>query len=177
MLEFLGRRNPRMPDGNGWFWGCNFSPVAKELKTVHIDCITSWFADNNGAASSFESIDNFFEDLSRFWPDFGYIPKPSKSILIVHPYKMEDANVFFNVVGFCGFQITTGSRYLGDFIVNKGSRDVWLLKKMSDWEASIMDISDTAHKFPQSAFVGLQKSLQHEWGFVQQVVPDIGPQF
>ena len=48
---------------------------------------------------------------------------------------------------------------------------------MSDWEASILDISDTAHKFPQSAFAGLQKSLQHEWGFVQRVVPDIGPQF
>lgn len=68
---------------------------------------------------------------------------------------------------------TSAASSVGDEV----SRDAWLSKKMSDWEASVLDISDTAHKFPQSAFAGLQKSLQHEWGFVQRVVPDIGPQF
>ena len=158
-------------------YGIAVLPLAKELKSVHIDNTISLFADDLSAAGLFESINNFFDDLCRLGPDFGYFPEPTKSNLIVHPHEIQDATVFFNIVNVRGFQITTGSRYLGGFIGDEGSRDAWLTKKLSDWEGNILDISAAAHKFPQSAYAGLQKSLQHEWGFVQRVVPDIGPQF
>ena len=34
-----------------------------------------------------------------------------------------------------------------------------------------------ARKHPQSAYAGLQKSLQQEWAFVERVTPGIGNEF
>ena len=38
-------------------------------------------------------------------------------------------------------------------------------------------LSGVSRKHPQSAYAGLYKSLQQEWEFVQQVIPDIGDAF
>ena len=38
-------------------------------------------------------------------------------------------------------------------------------------------LTGVAHKHPQSAYTGLQKSLQQEWAFVQRVTPGVGETF
>ena len=38
-------------------------------------------------------------------------------------------------------------------------------------------LAGVARKHPQSAYAGLQKSLQQEWSFVQRVTPGIGNAF
>ena len=38
-------------------------------------------------------------------------------------------------------------------------------------------LSGVSRKHPQSAYAGLQKSIQQEWAFVQQVTPGIGDAF
>ena len=38
-------------------------------------------------------------------------------------------------------------------------------------------LSGVARKHPQSVYAGLQKSLQQEWAFVQQVTPGISDAF
>ena len=38
-------------------------------------------------------------------------------------------------------------------------------------------LAGVALKHPQSAYVGLQKSLQQEWAFVQRVTPGVGAAF
>ena len=41
----------------------------------------------------------------------------------------------------------------------------------------MLELVDAARKYPQSAYAGLQKSLQHKWAFLQRVLPDIGDHF
>ena len=41
------------------------------------------------------------------------------------------------------------------------------------WSNSIEMISRAAIKFPQAAYVGLQRSLQAEWQFIQRTTPDL----
>ena len=36
-----------------------------------------------GSAGHFDEIEAFFKELAKFRPDFGYLPEPSKSVLIV----------------------------------------------------------------------------------------------
>ena len=48
---------------------------------------------------------------------------------------------------------------------------------MEGWAESIRTLSGVARKHPQSAYAGLQKSLQKEWAFVQRVTPGIGDAF
>ena len=38
-------------------------------------------------------------------------------------------------------------------------------------------LAAVSHKHPQSAYVGLQKSLQQEWAFLQRVTPGVGEAF
>ena len=48
---------------------------------------------------------------------------------------------------------------------------------MEGWADSVRILAGVANKHPQSAYAGLQKSLQQEWAFVQRVTPGIGDAF
>ena len=158
-------------------YGVGILPLIRQLKAAHPSCIQPWYADDAGSAGTFESIDHFFADLVKIGPDFGYFPEPSKSVLIVRPSEIQHARFFFNDQRRRGFQITTGHRYLGGFIGDLKTRDEWLSTRLSDWTSGILELADAAQKYPQSAYAGLQKSLQHEWAFLQRVLPDIGNHF
>ena len=43
--------------------------------------------------------------------------------------------------------------------------------------AAIEDLSEVAKIFPQSAYCGLVKSLQHEWNFLLRAIPNIAENF
>ena len=68
-----------------------------------------------------------------------------------------------------GLQIMTGSRQLGGFIQDGAAEKRRLHRKVGGWAESVRTISGVAHKHPQSAYAGLQKSLHHDWSFVQRV--------
>ena len=42
-----------------------------------------------------------------------------------------------------------------------------------NWTTTINDLSQVATVYPQTAYTGLSKSLQHEWAYIQRVIPNI----
>ena len=76
-----------------------------------------------------------------------------------------------------GMNIVAGGRYLGGFVGNRAAEDSWLAEKVQGWTESVKTFPGVARKHPQPAYSGLQKSLQQEWAFVQQVTPGIGDAF
>ena len=56
---------------------------------------------------------------------------------------------------------------MGGF-VGEGQEE-WIEKKIDGWVNSIKKLAEISCFIPQSTFVGLQRSLQHEWVFVQRV--------
>jgi hypothetical protein len=67
---------------------------------------------------------------------------------------------------------------LGAFIGDDIALCSWLLKKTKNWEEVVTDLVLVTPNFPQTAYAGLQKSLQQEWQFVQRVTKGIaGPEF
>jgi hypothetical protein len=75
------------------------------------------------------------------------------------------------------FEVRTGHRYLGGFIGEDDALREWLREKPKHWEEAVADLATVAPNFPQTAYAGLQKSLQQEWQFVQRVTQGIGPEF
>jgi hypothetical protein len=73
--------------------------------------------------------------------------------------------------------VQTGSRYLGGYIGSKADRELWVQEKVTFWTSAVTDLAFAALSHPQTAFAGLQKSLQHEWQFIQRVIDDIGDCF
>ena len=76
-----------------------------------------------------------------------------------------------------GIQVVTGSRYLGGFVVEREADARWIQENVEGWTESVRTLSGVSCKHPQSAYVGLQKSLQQEWAFMQRVTPVIGDAF
>ena len=44
---------------------------------------------------------------------------------------------------------------------------------LEGWRDSVTILSGVARQRPQTTYAGMQKSLQHEWAFVQRVTPYI----
>ena len=74
-------------------------------------------------------------------------------------------------------QVVTGSQYLGGFVGERSAEVGWIKAKVEGWAESVRTLAGVARKHPQSAYAGLQKSLQQEWSFVQRVTPGIGDAF
>ena len=73
--------------------------------------------------------------------------------------------------------MVTGHRYLGGYIRDGEAEQGWLKDKIQGWAESVKILAGFAQKHPQSAYAGLQKSLQKEWDFVQRVTPGVGDAF
>jgi hypothetical protein len=149
-------------------------PLTRRLQREfpHVD--HSWYADDAAGGGTFHHLRDAFHRLKECGPQYGYHPEPTKSILIVSQRNLEKATAFF---AGSGFRVCTGERYLGGFIGETQERDKWLKGKTDAWENSIQQLSDVAGAYPQSAYAGLQKSIQAEWTFVQRVVRGVGPKF
>ena len=50
-------------------------------------------------------------------------------------------------------------------------------RKITGWAESVETLAGASRKHPQSAYSGLQKSLQQDWAFVQRVTPGISDAF
>jgi hypothetical protein len=155
-------------------YGLGILPLIRKLKAEFMQVKQPWYADDAGAGGNFRSIRHFFLRLQEISPDFGYFPEPSKSILIVRNHNLEKARTAFADLK---FQITTGSRYLGGFVGEEEALRSWIKEKTTLWTPAIHEIASASKNFPQSAYAGLQKSLQQEWQFVQRVVKDSGGSF
>ena len=107
-------------------------------------------------------------------PARGYYPEPTKIVLVVAPGNVARAEEHFRGLG---IKVVTGHRYLGGYIGDKEAEGRWLVEKIKGWTESVEILAGVSRKHPQSAYAGLQKSLQQEWAFVQQVTPGVGDSF
>ena len=59
-----------------------------------------------------------------------------------------------------GIQVVTGHRYLGGFIGDREAEKRWLDDNITGWAESVETLAGISRKHPQSAYSGLQESLQ-----------------
>eukprot|EP00978_Attheya_sp_CCMP212_P028186 scaffold96600_cov51-Attheya_sp.AAC.1 len=73
--------------------------------------------------------------------------------------------------------LTLGFKYLGGFVGSQAMQTEWIAEKVVEWEASVQILAKAARSCPQTSFAALQKSLQHEWQYLQRVTADIDADF
>ena len=59
-----------------------------------------------------------------------------------------------------GIKVVTGSRYLGGFVGEREAEASWIKEKVEGLDESFRTLAGVARKHLQSAYSGLQKSLQ-----------------
>eukprot|EP00957_Ditylum_brightwellii_P203250 15333888-Ditylum_brightwellii.AAC.1 len=109
--------------------------------------LAEWFADNAALAGFYMAIDHWFARLCEIGPPRGYIPEPSKSILITHS--------------------KAGNHYLGGYLGKKKLAQAYAEEKATNWVLSVDTFSDMMGQQPQAAFAGFAHSLQCKWAYLQ----------
>ena len=71
----------------------------------------------------------------------------------------------------------TENHYLGGFFGTEAEQTRWVGDKIEGWRDSVATLAGVARRHPQTAYAGLQKSLQQEWAFVQSITLGIGMAF
>ena len=155
-------------------YGLALLPLIRHLHSEHPHAAQQWYADDAGVAGSFDALQQYFASLQELGPKYGYYPSASKCILIVAPEHIASASESF---ADSQFQIKPGARYLGGFIGSQEAYTSWIGDKISFWTDAIGALAQAAHKYPQTTYAAMQKSLQQEWQYVQRVVKNTSNSF
>ena len=155
-------------------YGIATLPIIQKLKSLQLQALQIWYADDASIGGKFEVIKKLFQLLQTEGPKYGYFPEPKKCVLIVHPNAITHAKEYFKSLQ---FEISTGNRFLGGFIGDEEEMTRYVNKKIYSWTTAVEDLAFAAQHHPQTAYCGLTKSLQHEWNFLLRTVPNIAQNF
>eukprot|EP00957_Ditylum_brightwellii_P064722 4912222-Ditylum_brightwellii.AAC.1 len=79
----------------------------------------------------------------------GYIPEPTKSILVAHSKNINNAIDYFDHYN---FKIKAGNRYLGGYLGEQELAQAFAAEKVTDWVSSVDKFADMMGQQPQAAF-------------------------
>ena len=145
--------------------GLGLLPMIRELKARHPTVVAPWFADDGLAAGTWDSLKAYSVSLAQLGPSYGYFFQPAKSELVVYGESLPAGRLSF---ASSRLRISSGTRYLGGFLGDPAAFLPWLTAKVQTWAAAVDTLAAACALFPQSAYCGLQKSLQMEWQCVQR---------
>jgi len=153
-------------------YGVAMTPLTESLRTTLPNVLQAWYADDSAFDGAIPEIAAAMQLILAKGPARGYYPEPSKSILICNPTVRETVQGELEAFH---FQYEDGYRHVGGFIGTPEAKAKWLQPQIQQWILGIQRLAKVAPRFPQTAHAGLSKSLQHEWQYLQRVVPNVGP--
>ena len=146
-----------------------------DLIKQNTDSLQVWFADDSLLGGKLVHIKDSFDYINAIGPKDGYNPKASKTYLIVKTMTMkEKAEEMFKDTG---VNIVLGHRYLGGFIGNVESKEIYVQEKVTKWVEDVTEIAEIAKDEPQVALSAFNIGLSQRWTFIQRTVKDISALF
>ena len=137
----------------------------------HTKCHQVWYADDSSAAGKMMEMKKWWDILNEKGPQFGYFPKPSKTVLIVkNADEFRSAQEIFSGTG---VKITTsGERHLGAVIGSPEFRSEYICNKVEKWVQDVIQLAEIAEDEPQLAYSAYTKALSMRWCFLQRTIPN-----
>jgi len=131
-----------------------------------------FYADDGAGAGTLDQILQWWIDIQRLGPYYGYYPKPSKTWLIVKPEFLERAKVLFP-----GINITDqGHKYLGSYIGSDSGKAEFVKDQVDEWVNNVKALANVAKSEPQLAYAAYVYGTSKKWGFVTRTTPNISDQ-
>ena len=130
-----------------------------------------WFADDATGGGTLEIIRKWWEYISDKGKHYGYYANAKKTILIVKPEHVKEAEVIFK-----GTNMTIktgGTRHLGSIIGLRSSVEEYVKEKVSRWTKEVDVLSTFAGPFPQLAYAQFVFGLKSKWNYILRTTPNI----
>ena len=123
---------------------------ALSKETANDEVKQVWYADESSAVGSLADAKKWWEYLQANGPDFGYCPKPAKTILLIKDSSlMQSAQKIFKDDG---IKITDQDEHLlGSVIGMESFREQYIKNKVEGWVKDLQLLSKYAQDGPQAA--------------------------
>ena len=144
------------------------------LCTAHPHVMQPRYADNAVTKWTFDALHHHMTEFLVRGPLRGYLPEPTKRILVVSSRNFQQAEAHFHRMG---LYVVTIIRYIGGFISDQESEKRWLADEVEAWTHLVEMFDGVAHRNLQTYYTVLQTSLQQEWHFVHSITMNIGEVF
>ena len=101
-----------------------------------------WFADDASAAGKLSGIKDWWNNIYKIGPEYGYFPNADKTWLVVKERHLEEAKQLFQDTG---VKIShEGKRHLGSAIGTRSFVENYVEEKVSTWKEELEHLSDIA---------------------------------
>ena len=107
-----------------------------------------FYADDGSGGGRLTELREWWDDLKRNGPLFGYYPEATKTWLIAKPAFEERARELFPDVNVT----TEGRKFLGSFIGSAEATTAFVNSKIEEWEKDIVALAKIAEYEPQLAY-------------------------
>jgi hypothetical protein len=149
-------------------YGLGLLPMIRELKRLHPTAKQTWYADDGFAFATQEVAKDLFDSIKKLGDPIGYKASVTKSSITTTSANLPTVTQYFTEQHNYPFKLCTGSRHLGGFLGEEASFHPWLETKTATWTASLKSFIPACNAHPHAAYIGVQKSLQMEWQFLQR---------
>ena len=134
-----------------------------------------WYADDASALGSVTGLHEWWDDLSRMGPGYGYFPNPSKTWLITKETCILDAKAAFKGTD---INITSAGRpHLGAGLGTPAYTDQFVTERVDQWCDEVRLLSAIATTQPHAAFAAFTHGLSSKWSYLSRTIPDLGGHF
>ena len=152
------------------FYACSLTPLVSSYRHLKKEMPKQvWYADDGAAGGTLIQLQDWWVQLCKEGPCFGYFPKPAKTVLVVKDGLEEEARKMFP-----GITVSSvGHRYLGSYIGTEEGKEKFTQQKIVDWEEDIKALSEIAATEPQAAYSAFIYGTSRRWLFVARSTPRV----
>ena len=131
------------------------------------------YADDLTGAGKIEDLRKWWDTVIEHGPKVGYFPNANKSVIIVKPNLLEQAQeAFINT----SIKITKeGERHLGAVLGTESFKEKYVKDAVATWVKETDLLAQFAVTEPQAAYTAFTFGMKHKWNYLMRTVPNIGP--
>ena len=130
-----------------------------------------WFADDATAGGKLADIREWWDQLVKVGPDYGYLPNASKTCLIMKEGLEDQAKSAFDGTH---VSITSeGKKYLRSSLGTETFTEEYVRQKVIIWVNELKHLSSIAISQPQAAYAAFTHGLTSRWTYLARTTPNI----
>ncbi len=134
-----------------------------------------WYADDGSALGTVTNLREWWDELARLGPGYGYFPNPSKTWLVTKEDCHSNA-----VAAFEGTNInvtSSGRPYLGAALGTVAYTDQFVSEKVAQWSDEVRLLSAIATTQPHAAYAAFNHGLSSKWSYLSRTLPNLSNHF
>ena len=146
-------------------------PLIHKLRNNSPEVKQVWYADDATGAGSCEGLRQWWDQIERLGPTFGYHPNAVKTYLII---KEEHDNKAKALFADTDVHITiNGKRHLGAALGANTFTEEHVSSKVREWVKEVIHLSAVAITQPHAAYAAFTHGLSSHWTYISRTIPDI----